>query len=78
MATKLTPAQIKALRAMPFDLTMWGDKPHCGVPDGVRMPTLWALKRWGLAKTQPTNMPSTMRWSHTLASKAALRNAAGM
>jgi len=67
-----TPSQIRALRAMPFDLTMWGNEPHGGMPERLRMPTLYALRRMGLVKTQPTNMPSTIRWTITVAGKRTL------
>ena len=47
---KITDAQRRALAAMPFSYSKWGDKLMTSLPDGVyTTATLFALMRMGLA-----------------------------
>jgi len=43
----MTPAQERVMRALPFDVTMWGGRPMGGWPDGVNVLALEALVREG-------------------------------
>lgn len=45
---KLTPAQERVMRALPFDVTMWGGRPMGEWPDGVNVLALEALVRAGM------------------------------
>lgn len=47
---KITDAQRRALAAMPFSYSVWGDRLITSLPKGVRTTaTLFALQRLGLA-----------------------------
>lgn len=72
--TKLTKAQIAALRAMPFTYTTWGGELMTSLPAGVRSRlTLTALYRLGLADSHHAGTRDT--WSVTDAGRAALSQA---
>jgi hypothetical protein len=43
----LTAAQERVMRALPFDVTLWGGRPMGRWPDGVNVLALEALERAG-------------------------------
>jgi len=66
-----TEAQLKALEAMPFRITMWGGKPFAGMPNGVKsIATLRALRSKGLASVRYSG--TAEHWDITDAGRAAL------
>lgn len=75
---KLSRAQIAALRAMPFDVAMWGGRPLTGWPGPFTASTLDALRRAGLARTAGVKgRPFSVRYRLTDAGAAALLRAGG-
>jgi len=75
---KLTKAQAEALKALvkhPFgtvSITMWGGRPHAGMPAGIRsMATLQALARRGYATMRYAALNE--HWSILPAGRAALK-----
>lgn len=71
MGKKLTPAQIKAMQALPLTVAFWARKPLSGMPRGMRVTTLDALSASGLVRASKTDAFRTI-WSLTVEGKKAL------
>lgn len=73
MATKLTDAQVRALKVMPFSYTTWGIALFTTLPEGVRSrETLYALERRGFAKMRRIDR-GNVEWRITEAGRQALK-----
>lgn len=65
---QLTPAQMRVLRELPFDVGMWANRPLGGWPVGVNGRALRALERKGLVtKTRIKHRPFAVRYTRATA-----------
>ena len=72
MGKTLTEAQVRALKALPCEITTWGGRPFGGMPEGVRSTsTLYALYKSGLALMEYGGL--RQKWSITDAGILALK-----
>lgn len=59
----MTPAQDRVMRALPFDVTMWGGRPMGGWPKGVNVLALKSLVSSGkVARVGLKGRPLVVRY----------------
>lgn len=72
----LTEAQMRALKALPVTITMWGGRPFSGMPEGVHSTaTLDALRRRKLVTFRIDG--ARHHWSITDPGRTALKEQEG-